>query len=219
MEIRADLYCEGECGASFDAAAALQAARTAVAHVHARALAHVLFTVRSEAEGGRCPQQHVLCLLQLGFRMGCEVVDVEASTCGSARSALLQWLRRHFNPLSSPTGISAILSSAHVTSPSVLQHDDHMCARSLAAAASCQPSPHALKFAASVADELECARMQQQARQAQLSFCVPVCCVAMAVEGAGRNGAAAISRLRCSTLTFCRPTSSSPATASGAARR
>lgn len=215
VEIRADLYREGGDCATFDVEAAMQAARAAVAHCHARALAHVLFTVRSEQEGGLCPPRLVPRLLQLAFRMGCEIVDIEATMCSSSRSELLRWLQQHF-PSPPSCCVSAILSSVHVTNASVVLHDDHMCARSLAVAAACEPAPHALKFAAIVTDDVTCARMQQQAQQAQLSFGVPVCCVAMAGESAGRS-VAAVSRLRCPTLTFCRPESPSPATASGAA--
>ena len=219
MEIRADLYCEEGGSAAFDVDAALQRARAAIAHAHARALAHVLFTVRSLQEGGMCPPQHVLSLLKLGFRMGCEIVDIEASARADTRSALLQWLQRHFSsqPPSSP--VSAVLSSVHVTNASVTLHDDHICARSLAAAAACAPAPHALKFAAVVTDDVAGARMHQQALQAQHSFNLPVCCVAMAGEAAGSSGIAAISRLRCATLTFCRPMSAAAPTASGSPAR
>jgi len=53
--------------------------------------------------------------------------------------------------------------------------------------------------------------MQQQA---QGSFDVPVCCVAMA-GGAESISISAISRLNCATLTFCRPMSASAPTAQG----
>jgi 3-dehydroquinate dehydratase len=215
VEIRADLYCEEGSSAAFDVEAALQMARAAVARAHACALAHVLFTVRSTQEGGMCPPLHVLSLLKLGFRMGCEIVDVEASARADTRSALLQWLQRHFSTSPPSSRVSAVLSSVHVTNASVTLHDDHICARSLAAAAACVPAPHALKFAAVVTDDVASARMQQQALQAQTSFNLPVCCVAMVGEGAGSSGIAAVSRLRCPTLTFCRPASASAPTASG----
>lgn len=210
VEIRADLYLEHFEGMQFDIEAALQAARAAIAFAHAHALAHVLFTARSEQEGGRCPPHAMLRLLQLGFRMGCEVVDIEASMSSTARAALLDWLRDHFSASPSPC-ISAILSSVHVMNPSLMLHDPYICARSLAAAAACEPVPHALKFAAVVTDAVVCARMQQQA---QGSFDVPVCCVAMA-GGAESISISAISRLNCATLTFCRPISASAPTAQG----
>ena len=212
MEIRADLYREGHNGVEFEIESALQTARAAVAHAHARALAHVLFTVRSEEEGGKCPARHVLRLLQLGLRLGCEVVDIEANMLPATRSALQLWLHRHFGS-SSPL-ISAVLSSVHVTNPAVFLHDPHMCCRGLAAAAACNPAPHALKFAAVVTDAVACARMQQQAQQAQDSYGVPVCCVAMA-GGGSSSSVAAVSRLHCATLTFCRPLSAATPTAQG----
>jgi 3-dehydroquinate dehydratase len=191
---------------------ALETARAAVAHAHAAALAHVLFTVRSEEEGGRCPAQHVLRLMQLGFRMGCEVIDVEANMCSDTRADLLVWLRHHF--CSCPR-VTAILCSVHVMNPAVCLHDTNVCARSLAAAAASAPAPHALKFAAAVPDSVACARMQQQAQQAQDTHGIPVCCVAMASSAAGSSSTAAISRLHCATLTFCRPLSAATPTAQG----
>jgi 3-dehydroquinate dehydratase len=193
----------------------MQSARTAIAHTHAIALAHVLFTVRSKGEGGLCPPEHVLGLLMLGFRMGCEIVDIEASMLAHTRSALLEWLQHHFSTSPPCAHVSAVLSSVHVMNSSVSLHDDHICARSLAVAAARSPAPHALKFAAVLADDVSNARMQQQASNAQHYFGLPVCCVAIAGEGAGRSAIAAISRLHCATLTFCRPMSSAAPTALG----
>ena len=213
VEVRADLYREVEDGAEFDVEHALQSARTAVAHVHARELAHVLFTVRSDQEGGKCPSRHILHLLQLGFRMGCEIVDIEANMCPDTRTALLHWLQSHFGTSFPSSSITATLCSVHVTNHAVSLHDPHICARSLAAAAACAPAPHALKFAAVVTDEVASARMQQQAQQAVEIHGLPVCCVAMA--GSGSSSIAAISRLHCATLTFCRPQFAATPTAQG----
>jgi 3-dehydroquinate dehydratase len=213
VEVRADLYREGGDGAEFDVEHALQSARAAVALVHSRELAHVLFTVRSDQEGGKCPSRHILQLLQLGFRMGCEIVDIEANMCSDTRTALLHWLQNHFGTSFPSSRITAILCSVHVTNPAVCLHDPHICARSLAAAAACAPAPHALKFAAVVTDEVASARMQQQAQQAIEIHGLPVCCVAMG--GSGSSSIAAISRLHCATLTFCRPQFSVTPTAQG----
>lgn len=70
VEVRADLYREVEDGAEFDVEHALQSARTAVAHVHARELAHVLFTVRSDQEGGKCLFPPYSALAAVGFQDG-----------------------------------------------------------------------------------------------------------------------------------------------------
>ena len=146
--------------------------------------------------------------------------------CPSARAALLRWLHNHFNAsaphlassssASSPPLVSAIISSIHVTSPLIPLHDPHICSRSLAAAAACSPPhPHALKFAAACADDVACARMQQQAQAAQKSFNLPVCCIAMAGGGIEGSSSAAFTRLQCPTLTFCRPLSATSPTAQG----
>ena len=55
----------------------------------------------------------------------------------------------------------------------------------------------------------------QQAHQAQDTHGIPVCCVAMASSAAGSSSTAAISRLHCATLTFCRPLYAATPTAQG----
>ena len=140
--------------------------------------------------------------------MGCERVDVEARMCSSTRAALQRWIRAHFNALQMQPFISAIVSSIHITDPLLPLHDPHICKRSLASAAACSPPPHALKFAATCTDAVACARMQQQAQEAQRGFNMPVCCVAMGDGGGGEgNSCSAFSRLLCPTLAFCKPLS------------
>ena len=132
----------------------------------------------------------------LPCRMGCERVDVEARMCSSTRAALQRWIRAHFNALQMQPFISAIVSSIHITDPLLPLHDPHICKRSLASAAACSPPPHALKFAATCTDAVACARMQQQAQEAQRGFNMPVCCVAMG-DGGGGGVTAAVPSAGC----------------------
>eukprot|EP01063_Lacrimia_lanifica_P012514 TRINITY_DN19177_c0_g1_i1.p1 TRINITY_DN19177_c0_g1~~TRINITY_DN19177_c0_g1_i1.p1 ORF type:complete len:1486 (+),score=579.95 TRINITY_DN19177_c0_g1_i1:68-4525(+) len=129
----------------------------------------VIFTVRSEAQGGRFPNgQHerMLTLLQLAVRLGCEFVDVEATLKDEDRQELLDAVR--------PSKV--ILS----------HHDPHAALsweqveRKIAEMGQCTTAD-VVKFVTSAKTVDDCARLRAAVRAADIA--TPVIALAMGEHG------------------------------------